>query len=402
MTGTRPLDDVRVLDLTHVLAGPYATGQLALMGAEVIRVERPAGDDFVRRHGGTEEMRQAGLGASFLSQNAGKRSLAVDLKTEEGRRIVLDLAARADVVTENFRPGVADRLGVGFDAVREVNRGVVYASLTGFGRDGALSGRPAYDHVLQGMSGLMAMTGTAASGPMRVGIPIVDYVAGQALVAAVLGALRQRDRGQAAAQRVEVSMLAAIGSMMGAYGVAWQATGRQRGLDGNRAFSDSPYSGRFETRTEPIVVTANTPAQASRLCAALDRADLAEERDPDAVSDALRDIFAGASAAHWVEVLSGAEVPAGPVLSLGAVLDDPEIAPLLGWRDLHVPQLDATFRVPGLAFDAPWSRERLDPAPAFGADTDAILSDLGRDAETIAALKARAIVHDSFHRSTCR
>ena len=183
--GEGPLAGLRVLDLTHVLAGPYATGQLALMGGEVIRVERPAGDDFVRGHGGTEEMRAAGLGASLLSQNSGKRSITLDLKEAGDRARLLDLARSADIMVENFRPGVVDRLGVGYDQIRAVKPDILYASLSGYGPDGPLAGRPAYDHILQGISGLMAMTGEAISGPMRVGLPIVDYVAGQALVAAL-------------------------------------------------------------------------------------------------------------------------------------------------------------------------------------------------------------------------
>ena len=368
-----PLTDLRVLDLTHVLAGPYATGQLALMGAEVIRVERPDGSDFVRGHGGSEAMRAAGLGASFLSQNAGKRSVVLDLKDARDRARCLDLAATADIVAQNFRPGVVERLGMGFDSVRERRADVIYASLSGFGPDGPLSGRPAYDHILQGMSGLMAMTGTPESGPLRVGLPIVDYVAGQALVAAVLAALLQRARAPGEPQHLHVSMLDAMTTLMGAYAIHHQATGALRGLEGNRAFSDSPFSGRFDTAQGQLVVTANTPAQARRLCDALGRPDLLEIEGPEVIAATLDDAFADRDADAWEALLAEAEVPACRVRTLAEALDHPQMAASPAWLPLEVPRAETTVRAPTLAFRAPWGPASLAPCPAFGADTQAVL-----------------------------
>ncbi|GMG84851.1 CoA transferase [Paralimibaculum aggregatum] len=388
----RPLDGIRVLDLTHVLAGPYATGQLALMGAEVIRIERIGGDDFVRRHGGTAEMRAAGFGASFLSQNTGKRSVALDLKAPEGREIFLELAATADLVTENFRPGVVERLGIGFEAVRARRGDVIYASLSGFGPGGPLAGRPAYDHVLQGLSGLMAMTGTAESGPMRVGMPIVDYVAGQALVAALLGALIERGRRPGRAQRLQVSMLDAVTTLMGAYAMHHQATGQLRGLDGNRAFSDSPFSGRFDTAEGQLVITANTPAQAVRLAAAIGRPELAEEPDAARVAEGLAAELATATAADWETRLAAAGVPAARVLSLAEILAHPQMTDTPCWQPLAVPELGITLRAPALAFRAPWQPDGLDPCPAFGADTAALLGEIGRDGAEIARLADAGVI----------
>ncbi|WP_167767118.1 CaiB/BaiF CoA transferase family protein [Jannaschia formosa] len=370
---------MRVLDLTHVLAGPYATGQLALMGAEVIRVERPGGGDFVRRHGGTDEMRAAGLGASFLSQNSGKRSVVLDLKDDAGRARFLDLAETADIVVENFRPGVVDRLGVGFEAIRGRRHDVIFASLSGYGQEGPLSGRPAYDHILQGISGLMAMTGEPGGGPMRVGLPIVDYVAGQALVQALLGALLQRARRPGEAQRLSVSMLDAMTAFMGPYAIHHETTGKLRGLEGNRAFADTPYSGRFETAEGALVVTANSPAQAARLCEALGRPDLPEAAD---VAAELAAIFRTRSADHWEEVLSAAHVPAARVRTLAEALAHPQMAGSATWKPLPVPQLGITVRAPALPFDAPWGPERLAPVPEFGADTDRVLATLSEEAPT--------------------
>lgn len=368
-----PLTGIKILDLTHVLAGPYATGQLALMGADVIRIERPGGDDFVRTHGGTQTMRDAGLGASFLSQNAGKKSVVLDLKTTQGLDTAYALVAEADIMVQNFRPGVATRLGLGFEDAIAHRPDLIYASLSGYGPDGPLADRPAYDHILQGMSGLMAMTGTSGSGPLRVGIPIVDYVAGQSLVSAVLAALLQRARHPDQPQELHVSMLDAITNLMGAYAINNETTGALRGLDGNRAFSDSAFSGRFECSDGQLVITANTPAQTKRLCKALDCPDL-PQTDAAHIARTLGEIFATMPVAHWDTLLAKADVPAGPVLDLAQALAHPQMMNSPCWHDLSVPELSRTVRAPGLSFRAPWAPRHLPPVPTFGRDTNDILS----------------------------
>jgi CoA:oxalate CoA-transferase len=375
-----PLSGIRILDLTHVLAGPYATGQLALMGADVIRVERPGSDDFVRSHGGTCEMREAGLGASFLSQNSGKRSILLDLKAPQDRARLLDIAETADVMVENFRPGVVERLGVGFETIRKRRPNVIFASLSGYAPDGPLSYRPAYDHILQGISGLMAMTGEPGSGPMRVGIPIVDYVAGQALVAAVLAALLQRARKPHEPQRLSVSMLDAVTTLMAPYAINHETTGKLRGLEGNQAFADTPYSGRFDTAEGALVITANTPAQASRLCQALGRCDLLEETDKIRIAEALNAIFLTRSAQDWEDALSTANIPCARVRTLAEALKHPQMQASTSWMPLEVPQLGMTVRAPALPFSCPWSPETLRPVPLPGEHTNTILADLNNEA----------------------
>lgn len=371
---TQPLTGIRVADLSHVLAGPYATGQLALMGADVIRVEHPDGRDFVRG-GGSAAMREHGLGPAFLSQNAGKRSIALDLKTDAGRDRFLDLAATADIVVENFRPGVVDRLGVGYDAVRARRADIIYASLSGFGPDGPLAGRPAYDHIIQGMSGLMAMTGTPDSGALRSGLPIVDYVAGQTLTAALLAALLQRAKAPGEPQRLQVSMLEAMTTLMGAAAVGYQATGALRGLEGNRAYSDSPYSGRFAAADGDLVITANTAAQAASLRGAIGRPDL-EDADDATIAAAMHAAMATDTAAGWEARLEAASVPCGRVLTLAEVLAHPQMADSPAWPWLDVPETGDRFRVPGLGFRAPWVPDDLRPAPTLGRDTEEVLAEL--------------------------
>jgi crotonobetainyl-CoA:carnitine CoA-transferase CaiB-like acyl-CoA transferase len=273
---------------------------------------------------------------------------------------------------ENFRPGVVERLGVGFDEVRKVRDDIVFASLSGFGPEGPLSDRPAYDHILQGISGLMAMTGDAGSGPMRVGIPIVDYVAGQALVAAILGALLQRARRPGEAQRLAVSMLDAMTTLMGAYAIHHETTGQLRGLEGNRAFADTPFAGRFDTADGQLVITANTPAQARRLCAAVGRPDLAEGAGDGAIAEALGAALRTRDAQTWEETLSAANVPAARVRTLAEALDHPQMADSAAWLPLPVPQLGMSVRAPALPFHAPWGPTRLAPVPLPGEHDGAL------------------------------
>lgn len=400
-----PLSGVTVLDIGHVLAGPFASYQLALLGARVIRVEPINSKDFVRRHGGTPEMKAAGLGASFLSQNAGKQSIAIDLKDPRGIELVKRLASGSDVMLQNFRPGVVDRLGIGFEAMAALNPKIIYLSLSGYGESGPLAHAPAYDHILQGLSGMMAMTGTAESGPMRVGFPIVDYIAGQTAATAVLAALLQRDRNSAGAQHLTVSMLDSIVSLMAAYAVDHQTTGQSRGLEGNKAFSNSPFSDRFETAEGQLVVTANTSEQALRLCNAIGKSELTEfvrrertgealtQADNETIAAALKSAFLERPAAEWEELLNKAGVPSAHVRSLAQVLEHPQLVHNQLMRELPVPELGASVSVPHLPFQSSsWSRGPLAPAPTLGRDTRAVLLAAGVAGSEIAILLAKGVV----------
>src|ERR1700754_2015676 len=166
------LSGTRVLDLTNVLAGPYCAYQLALLGADVIKVEAPQGGDLARQLGASPDLNKAGMGASFLAQNAGKRSVVLDLKSEADRERFLDLVASADALVENFRPGVMDRLGIGYKRLKEVRPELVYCSISGFGQTGPMRDNPAYDQIIQGLSGIMSITGTPETAPLRVGYPV--------------------------------------------------------------------------------------------------------------------------------------------------------------------------------------------------------------------------------------
>ncbi|MEQ8229265.1 MAG: CoA transferase [Rhodospirillales bacterium] len=413
MTGPGlPLQGVRVLDASHVLAGPFATYQLCLMGAEAVRVERIGGDDFVRRHAGSDALRAQGMGGSFAAQNAGKACILLDLKAPGGREVFLKLAAQSDVVVENYRPGVMDRLGVGYDDVRAVKPDVIYCSLTGYGPDGPLAGAPAYDHIVQGMSGLMSMTGTEQSGPQRVGLPITDYIAGLTAAMAISGALHQlRQTGQG--QHLKVPMLSSVLAMMGVFAIDVQTAGRERGLMGNTPFSGSPFAGRFDTAEGYLVVTANTAAQAARMVRALgldDLADMAGDTAPDALTEeqktqvtaALDRVFRTKPATEWEQVLAGANVPAGKVRNLGEILNHPQTLASGCLDDLPLPGMDGPVQIPGLGFTSDaWHRRPLPQPEAPGASTRRVLAAAGYDdAEIDALVRAGAVAGSDLPHKT--
>ncbi|MEC8915993.1 MAG: CoA transferase, partial [Pseudomonadota bacterium] len=207
-----PLTGYRVLDLTNVLAGPFCCHQLAHLGAEVIKVERPQGGDLARQLGADPDLNRELMGVSFLAQNAGKRSVALDLKQPDDRDAFLELVATADVVVENFRPGVMERLGLGFETLRQANPELVYCAISGFGQDGPLANYPAYDQIIQGMAGVMSITGAPENAPYRVGYPLADTVGGLTAAMAINAALAERPRK---AHFVDISMLESVLATMG-------------------------------------------------------------------------------------------------------------------------------------------------------------------------------------------
>ena len=242
-----PLHGVRVLECASVIAGPYCSYMLTLLGAETIKIERPSQGDWMRSQGGDAALVAAGMGSTFLSCNAGKRSVALNLKDPRGVKIAREIAAGVDVMIENWRPGTAARLGVGFEAIRAVNPRIVYCSISGFGQDGPLSPRPAYDHVIQAVSGIMSVTGTPETAPSRTGPPLVDYMTGLSAAVAILAALRERDR-TGEAQSIDVGMLDCAVAGMGSILSAHVNGGVPAAPVGNAAASGAPSSGLFPTK----------------------------------------------------------------------------------------------------------------------------------------------------------
>ena len=398
----QPLAGIRVIDLTQVLAGPYAAYQLGLMGAEVLKIEMPGEGDWSRERGEMPELNGEGMGLAYLTQNANKKSVALNLKTKDGLAIVKRLIEDADVFIENFRPGAVARLGLSFEAVRALNPRIVYCSISAFGQDGEMSHRPAYDHVIQGMSGIMKTTGSAQTGPQKVGAPYVDYATGLNAAFAIVSALHQTRRtGEAV--HLDVAMLDTSMLLMASLVTSHLNAGWMPKPAGNEAWSQSPSSGAFETADGLLMVAANNDRQFRALCAGLGRDDILEDarwRDPQARranAAALRAelvrVFRSDTAEAWERALDAAGVPAARVRSLDETLAESHaharaFTRPLRWsrqpQDIHLPTLG--FKVDGEVVAA------TAPPPELGADTCAVLRALGYGEAELDRLAADAVI----------
>lgn len=387
-----PLKGVRVLDFTTVLSGPYATYQLALLGADVIKLERPGGGDWARE--GAAVLDAPDLSAQFVAQNADKRSIVVDLGTPDGLDCALALADVCDIVVENFAPGVADRLGIGYDAVKARNPDVVYCSISGYGQDGEMSRRPAYDHVVQAASGVTMLTGSPESVPNRIGPPMVDYLTGVHGAFAVLAALMERDRtGQA--QRIDVAMLDATLVAMASTVSALKNAGITPRANGNTAASGSPMSGIFPTAEGLLSMTANNEGQFLRAMQVLGADEAAADprfstpqargQHVNAFRALLVQRLATRSASDWETLFSDAHVPVARVRNLGEILNEPHVAVRGVQQVVADRHTGAMLHVPSIGFK--WNGHSLGPRhgpPRLGEHTDQILDELGVPAESCA------------------
>ncbi|MCK8784471.1 CoA transferase [Roseomonas sp. NAR14] len=395
-----PLAGVRVLDLTNVLAGPFCTYQLALMGAEVIKVEQPGRGDLARRLGADPEAAARGMGASFVAVNAGKRSLSLDLKHPEGKAVFRRLVGTADAVVENFRPGVMDRLGLGWEALRTLRPSLVFCAISGFGADGPLATRPAYDQIIQGMAGVMSITGDAESAPLRVGYPACDTLGGLTAAFAVASALFGA-RATGEGRFLDVSMLESTLAAMG-----WVVSNQlNAGVEprpmGNANFTAAP-SGTFRTAAGLLNIAANEDKQYAALCRVVGRPAL--RHDPrfadrqsrkvnrDALTGELEAALAARGAAEWEALLVEAGVPAGQVLGVPEILGHEQlrgrgfVAELAGADGGTQRVTRGGFRF-GDGNPAPRG-----PAPMLSADTEACLAELGYSREDIAQLREEGAI----------
>jgi crotonobetainyl-CoA:carnitine CoA-transferase CaiB-like acyl-CoA transferase len=381
------LEGVRVIDLTNVLAGPFASYQLALMGADVVKIEVPDVGDLARQLGAAPELSARGMGASFLAQNADKRSITVDLKTEGGREVFAALVAGADVVVENFRPGVLERLGFGWDRLRQVQPRLVYCAISGFGQTGPMCDRPAYDQVIQGLSGMMSVTGTAGTAPLRAGFPLCDTFGGMTAAFAICAALHRAERTGTGAF-LDISMLEAAITSLGWIASDYLIAGRIPVPMGNENSTSAP-SGTFATGDGLLNIAANKQEQFEVLCGLVGRVDLlsdprfADREGRKAHRNDLRaEVEAGLanrSAAAWERVLSAGGVPAARVLSVAEVvaLDQVEArdlvseVPLSGASGRSVRVLGSGIHVDGQSIGP------SDGPPLLGEHTDEILREAG-------------------------
>lgn len=394
-----PLEGVRVLDLTNVLAGPFCTYQLALMGAEVVKVEQPVRGDLARRLGADPEAAKRGMGASFVAVNAGKQSVTLDLKHPEGKEVLKRLVAEADALVENFRPGVMDRLALGYEVLSEVKPSLVYCAISGFGKDGPFAQRPAYDQIIQGASGVMSITGDATSAPLRVGFPISDTVGGLTAAFAVASALVGA-RQSGAGRFIDVSMLEATLATMG-----WVVSNHlNAGVDpapmGNANFTAAP-SGTFRTGGGLINIAANEDKQYAALCDVVGRPDLkadvrfadrhARKAHRDALTAELEAALAARGAAEWEELLVRAGVPAGRVLTVPEIVAHPQVQGRGFVAEMDA--LEGRQRVTRCGFRfGDGNPAPSGPAPALSAQTAAWLERLGYGEDDIRRLKDAKVI----------
>ncbi|MGX9143403.1 CaiB/BaiF CoA transferase family protein [Mesorhizobium sp. 128a] len=380
------LAGIRVLDLTNVLAGPYCAYQLALLGADVIKVEAPQGGDLARQLGASPALNKAGMGASFLAQNAGKRSVMLDLKNEADRERFLDLVASADALVENFRPGVMDRLGLGYEALREVRPGLVYCAISGFGQTGPMRDNPAYDQIIQGLSGIMSITGTPETAPLRVGYPVADTLGGLVGAFAIAAALvKQKTSGKGAF--LDVSMLECTLSALGWPVSNYLTAGVEPKPMGNENITAAP-SGAFRTGDGLLNIAANKQEQFVTLCRLIGQPELAEDarfaeretrkQNRAALKVLIEAALASASAAAWEDKFNRAGVPAGRVLTIPQVLGERQVVERdMTTRFQGLPGMEQPLTVVrgGFMVDGAAPLPVL-PPPVLGEHMDEVFSDL--------------------------
>src|SRR3954468_12214200 len=320
----RPLDGIRVLDLTNVLAGPYCTYHLMLLGAEVIKIELPGRGDLARRLGPDPALNRAGMGASFLAQNAGKKSVEMDLKEDGDRAAFEELATHADVLVENYRAGVLARMGFPWERLCLLNPGLVYCAISGFGQTGPMSQAPAYDQIIQGLTGMMSVTGTPDSAPLRVGFPVADTVGGLTAAMAITAALAGGKRDGKGCF-LDVSMLEASLSAMGWAVSNYLVSGVEPQPMGDQNATAAP-SGTFDPADGPLNIAANRQEQYETLCRLVDRPDLiihprfadreSRKMHRAELNELLNEALKRRPASEWERELSAAGVPAARILTV--------------------------------------------------------------------------------------
>ena len=394
-TARLPLEGIRALDLTRARAGPTCARQLADWGADVIKIELPP------RPGGGDGITGERHGFDFQNLHRNKRSLTLNLKAEAGRDIFMQLAKDVDVVVENYRPGVKHRLGIDYEAVREVNPRIVYGSISGFGQSGPYRDRPGVDQIAQGLGGLMSITGLPGQGPVRVGIPIADLTAGMLLAQGVLLALFERERS-GEGQWVHTSLLEAQIQMLDFQAARWLISQEVAPQAGNDHPTSIP-TGVFPTADGHINIAASGGILWQRLCqtlgleALLDDPDYADNelrsKNRKALNARISEVTPSRTSAEWIDVLNDAGVPCGPINTIDATFADPQVQALGIARPMPRPQLGDTHVV-GQAINL--ARTPQPPShratPELGEHTDEILRGLGLDGDAIRELRENGVI----------
>jgi crotonobetainyl-CoA:carnitine CoA-transferase CaiB-like acyl-CoA transferase len=391
---TRPFEGIRVIDVTHVLAGPFATYQLAVLGADVIKVEHPDEPDQSRSNGTDKTLNRRNMGTSFLTQASNKRAITLDLKTEADRDILKKLVATADIFVENYRPGAFEALGLGYEALSAINPRLIYASFSAFGPHGPRGRQTAYDHVIQACSGIMAMTGTQDVHPIKFGAPAIDYATGMSGAFALASALFQRER-TGRGQRVDMAMLDVAMILMSSQLTGYLRNGVHPKPHGNR--HPHATNSAYETKDGLVMLGASNLRQQRRLWSVLERPDMIkrsnDERDADHDREVavLSQIMLTRSADEWEEFLQARHVPAARVRSMGEALADPQLA-TRGVIHHHpaAPGMEGGFGVPLAPFMFAHGGPRIDtPPPTLGQHNEEIFAELGLSGDATPAASNR-------------
>lgn len=390
------LEGIRVVDLTRILSGPFCSMFLADMGAEVIKIEEPGEGDPVRKQGATVN----GYSLYFANFNRNKRSLTLDLRSEEGKDILSQLIRRSDVVVNNYRPGVMDRMGFGRAALKSLKPDIISCHVTGFGLSGPYAERPSFDFIAQAMSGFMSVNGFADGPPMRAAPPISDLVAGQQAAMGILAALVRRGR-TGEGEEIATALTDGMTSMLAFLAANYFATGKQPLRTGNDHALASPY-GLFEASDGQIAVAPSNDTFYFKLLDVLELGHLREHPDFQtndarfkhraAINAEINARTRERSVTHWIDAINRAGVPCGKVLDMGQVFDDPQTRHQQMRITIDHPQhgkLDV-LGFPVKFTDEPCRMHR--PPPVLGADTDAILAELGIGGPRITELRARRVI----------
>ncbi|HSQ03893.1 MAG TPA: CaiB/BaiF CoA-transferase family protein [Burkholderiales bacterium] len=398
-----PFKNVRVLDLTNVIAGPLASYQFAMLGADVIKIETPGTGDLARKMGADPRMAQKLMGASFCALNAGKRSMTLNLKSARGKDILKRLVKDADVVLENFRPGTMKKLGLDYPVLKEVNPGIIYCAVSGFGQHGPLAQRPSYDQIIQGFCGIMSLTGDQNTAPIRAGYLVCDTMAAMTAAFAVAAALfRKKETG--AGEMIDVSMLDSSLATMASWIVSnYLNAGKTPVPMGNENHTAAP-SGTFRTGKGLLNIVNNEQKHFERLCEVVGRPEL--KTDPkfahrnarlahrEELRCLLEEVLQKKSAAEWERLFDEASVPAGPILTVPEILAHPQVASReLIKRFTAVPGADKDIGVTRLGFRLASGQPDVDdPPPQLGKDTAEVLRGIGYSDNDVEALRRDGVI----------
>lgn len=395
----RPFEGIKIIDVTHVLAGPFAAYQLALLGADVIKVEDPNECDQSREGGSDHELGEKKMGLQFATQASNKRSITVNLKTKKGQEIIKSLVKDADIFVENYRAGAFAKLGLGYKDLSAINPKLIYCSMTAFGQEGPRGNMTAYDHAIQSTSGMMRTTGTPEVNPIKVGSPVIDYAVGTMNAFALSAALFQRER-TGKGQYIDSAMLDVAMMLMGSHLTNYLYTGKEPSPKGNRM--EHASSQGYMASDGLIMIAASNKGQHERFFTAIGRPDIAKQSSYKERREhykeqtkIVEDIIATKTAQEWEDFLQSRHVPATRTRKISESVKDPQLQtrnllhthkapPGYNGKDLTVPVMAFKF-----AHGGP---QVTSPPPGFGEHNDEVLGQLGYSKDEVKAMRAEGVI----------